>query len=225
MFMSKIGKNIRKIRKTKGLSQTEFGELFGLTRGSIGSYEEGRAEPKIDTLLLIAKRFSISVDEITTNDVTVNQLSGFNPDFVSKPIMDAKNIGIPLVSSFELLQNGGDFNSCAKIDTCSLPIIGDDVAFLIKVDVNIHIKGGQAEEGSIIICGNRNLNFENDLGCLNVGREKLVWDLGGDQVEVVYYPVYGIVSKKFKRSNLVLEQRVRFVEERLNAVEKKLLSF
>ena len=78
--MSFIGRNIKKIRTTKGLSQTEFGKIFGITRGSIGSYEEGRAEPKIETLKTIANKFSISLDAIITAELTVNQLSGFNPD-------------------------------------------------------------------------------------------------------------------------------------------------
>ncbi|MBC8754074.1 helix-turn-helix transcriptional regulator [Kordia sp. YSTF-M3] len=76
--MSKIGANIRKIRLTKGYSQTQFAELFGLTRASIGAYEEGRAEPKIDAVIEIAKYFSISLDVIFTKNVTVNQLTNFN---------------------------------------------------------------------------------------------------------------------------------------------------
>jgi transcriptional regulator with XRE-family HTH domain len=76
--MSKIGANIRKIRLTKGFSQTQFAELFGLTRASIGAYEEGRAEPKIDVVIEIAKYFSISLDVIFTKNVTVNQLTNFN---------------------------------------------------------------------------------------------------------------------------------------------------
>jgi transcriptional regulator with XRE-family HTH domain len=55
--MSKIGSNIRKIRTVKGLNQSQFAELFDLNRARIGAYEEGRAEPKIDVVIEIAKYF------------------------------------------------------------------------------------------------------------------------------------------------------------------------
>ncbi|MTI32320.1 helix-turn-helix domain-containing protein, partial [Xanthovirga aplysinae] len=49
--MSYIGKNIRKIRSVKKLSQAAFAQLFDLGRATVGAYEEGRAEPKIDTII------------------------------------------------------------------------------------------------------------------------------------------------------------------------------
>jgi transcriptional regulator with XRE-family HTH domain len=52
--MSYFGRNIRKIRAAKNISQSSFADLFKLTRASIGAYEEGRAEAKIDTIIEIA---------------------------------------------------------------------------------------------------------------------------------------------------------------------------
>ncbi|MEN8137167.1 MAG: helix-turn-helix transcriptional regulator [Bacteroidota bacterium] len=75
--MSFIGKNIRKIRTVKQLNQSQFAELFGLSRASIGSYEEGRAEPKIDKIIDIAKYFSIELDLILEKELSVNEISGF----------------------------------------------------------------------------------------------------------------------------------------------------
>ncbi len=76
--MSHIGKNIRKIRTVKKMSQSAFAELFKLTRASIGAYEEGRAEPKIDTIVSIAKYFSISIDRILTKELTINEIYNFD---------------------------------------------------------------------------------------------------------------------------------------------------
>ena len=47
--MTLIAKNIRWFRKRQQISQTEFASIFGITRASVGAYEEGRAEPKIGT--------------------------------------------------------------------------------------------------------------------------------------------------------------------------------
>lgn len=76
--MSYVGKNIKKIRSVKNLNQTQFAELFDLKRASIGAYEEGRAEPKIATLIEIAKKFGISVDELLNKELSVNDLFHFD---------------------------------------------------------------------------------------------------------------------------------------------------
>lgn len=60
------------------MSQTAFADLFGLTRASIGSYEEGRAEPRIDTIIQIANHFSITLDQILKKEMTVNELYQFD---------------------------------------------------------------------------------------------------------------------------------------------------
>ncbi|MDN5200132.1 LexA family transcriptional regulator [Fulvivirgaceae bacterium BMA10] len=76
--MSYIGKNIKKIRTVKKLSQAAFAELFNLARPSVGAYEEERAEPKIDTVIQIANYFGLSVDVLLTKELTVNELYRFD---------------------------------------------------------------------------------------------------------------------------------------------------
>lgn len=76
--MSSIGKNIKKIRTVKKLSQAAFAEIFSLARPSVGAYEEARAEPKVDTIIQIANYFGISVDSLLTKELTINDLYNFN---------------------------------------------------------------------------------------------------------------------------------------------------
>jgi transcriptional regulator with XRE-family HTH domain len=76
--MTYFGTNLKKIRQIKGLSQQAFAELIDLNRGVISSYEEGRAEPKIETLLRIATYFGIPTDDIISKPLTVNQLANFS---------------------------------------------------------------------------------------------------------------------------------------------------
>ncbi len=75
--MTYFGTNLKKIRQIKGLSQQAFAELIDLNRGVVSSYEEGRAEPKIETLLRIANYFGIPIDDIVSKPLTVNQLANF----------------------------------------------------------------------------------------------------------------------------------------------------
>lgn len=72
--MSFFGTNIKKIRQVKGLSQKAFADLFELNRGVISAYEEGRAEPKIDTLLKVAHYFNLDINDFLTKPLQVNNL-------------------------------------------------------------------------------------------------------------------------------------------------------
>lgn len=81
--MSLFGKNIKKIRSVKSLSQQAFAELFDLKRATLGAYEEGRSEPKIDTIIKIANYFSIAIDKLLTSDLTVNELLKFKGDLTT----------------------------------------------------------------------------------------------------------------------------------------------
>lgn len=88
-----FGKNIKKIRVIKKLSQSAFAELFDMKRSSIGAYEEGRAEPKLEVIIRIANHFSISIDSLVNSDITVNELSHFKllDDYLSgKPAEKSK---------------------------------------------------------------------------------------------------------------------------------------
>lgn len=72
-----LAKNFKKMRLFKGLNQTEFAELFDLKRSSIGAYEEGRAEPKLDVLIRISNYFDLPIDAIVKAELTVNQIAKF----------------------------------------------------------------------------------------------------------------------------------------------------
>ena len=76
--MTHIGKNIKKIRSIKKISQASFAKIFDLNRGSVGAYEEGRAEPKLDTIIQIANYFSLSIDLLLNKELQVNELLSLN---------------------------------------------------------------------------------------------------------------------------------------------------
>lgn len=65
-----IGKNIKKIRQAKNISQSAFAAMFNLARPSVGAYEEERSEPKIETLLAISSHFNLSVDLLLTRELS-----------------------------------------------------------------------------------------------------------------------------------------------------------
>ncbi|WP_196895620.1 helix-turn-helix domain-containing protein [Aureivirga marina] len=102
--MTYFGKNIKKIRGVKNLSQQAFADLFDLKRGTLGAYEEGRSEPKIDTLLRITKHFQITLEDILTRELKVNELLQFKDDllFQSKVSWDENFTQIPCITKSQL---------------------------------------------------------------------------------------------------------------------------
>lgn len=75
---SHIGENIKKIRQAKKISQADFAKLFNLARPSVGAYEEGRSEPKIETIIQMAEHFKISIDVLLTRQLTVSEIYSFD---------------------------------------------------------------------------------------------------------------------------------------------------
>ena len=128
--MSYIGKNIKKIRTVKKMSQAEFANTFDLARPSVGAYEEGRSEPKIDTLISIAKHFQLSVDTLLTKELTINELFKFDifkqeltRDNLSRTYGDKDEVKeqTPLVLLDQSLEYLVNFNNKDFIN--SLPVI------------------------------------------------------------------------------------------------------
>ena len=62
---NKIGKNIKKLRQSKELSQDRLSKLADVSYNSIIKLEtNGIANPTIDTLQKIAKALDVSVDDL-----------------------------------------------------------------------------------------------------------------------------------------------------------------
>lgn len=102
--MSFFGKNIKKIRSIKSLSQQSFADLFDLKRGTLGAYEEERSEPRIETIIKIANYFSISIDDLLTSELTVNKLLKFKGE-ITTMVDEAKKdhyAKVPCISLTEI---------------------------------------------------------------------------------------------------------------------------
>ncbi len=65
-----IADNIKHLRKKAGFTQEQFANEVGIKRSLVGAYEEGRAEPRLQTLTSIAKVLSVSVDGLINQDLT-----------------------------------------------------------------------------------------------------------------------------------------------------------
>ncbi len=67
--VEKVTSNIRHLRKTNGYTQAQLAEKLDIKRSLVGAYEEGRAEPKLSTLVNIANLFNVTLDDLITVDM------------------------------------------------------------------------------------------------------------------------------------------------------------
>lgn len=70
MYLSKNLRYLRENSKDK-LSQEMLGKFVGASRSAISSYEDGRAEPKLEVLRAIADFFRVSVDHLLNQDLVL----------------------------------------------------------------------------------------------------------------------------------------------------------
>lgn len=67
MDIKYIGKNIAKLRSTRGLTQEELGKRVGLTPSAISNIEKSTSYPSIDTLIKLAEFFGVTLDYLSTD--------------------------------------------------------------------------------------------------------------------------------------------------------------
>ena len=156
--MTLIGKNIKKIRNVKGLSQQSFADIFDLTRGNISSYEESRAEPKIEAIVKIANYFGIPLSDFIEKDLSVNELLHYNTNLVieteklkiSRCIADIPYISTPYISDY--LQNINNSNFIQKLPTISVPCNSKSELVALEIqDINDLPAGFEYRTGDILI--------------------------------------------------------------------------
>lgn len=177
--MSYIGKNIKRIRVVKKLSQAAFAELFDLARPSVGAYEEGRSEPKIDTIIAIANYFGLSTDALLRKELTVNELYSldilkgeFDPTRLPPALGNGSNLeqkqeptmpqtadsgsGIPFVSKASRLEyivnlNNRDFQN--RLPKVALPEEqGGKTRAFEHSGSEMLTDGGGLKEGDVLSC-------------------------------------------------------------------------
>ncbi len=60
-------KNLKKLRKRKGISQQKLADALGTSQQAINKYENQGSEPDIDMLIAMAEFFNTSVDYLVGN--------------------------------------------------------------------------------------------------------------------------------------------------------------
>lgn len=86
---TKIGINIRNLRKAYGETQKELGNIIGVADTTISMYESGTNIPDMETLQMLAEHYLITVEALLSDD-----FSGIN----------MKNLKMTLSETMSLLR-------------------------------------------------------------------------------------------------------------------------
>jgi transcriptional regulator with XRE-family HTH domain len=76
--MDNFASNLRRLSGMHDLTQTEVGELLGLTKGTLSSWNAGRRSPSFATAQAVAKLFRISegrLAQATFDDLLEHELA------------------------------------------------------------------------------------------------------------------------------------------------------
>ena len=60
----KLGRNLKRIRKEKGISQGDIVRSLGMDRAFISNIENGKTNPTLATIAKLAKAIGVSVGEL-----------------------------------------------------------------------------------------------------------------------------------------------------------------
>ena len=74
IFYKNLGQNLKHLRKAKGMTQDQFGSLFGLTKSAIVNYESGIRKIPIDLLYQIAQFHNVTIDSLICKKQTIADL-------------------------------------------------------------------------------------------------------------------------------------------------------
>jgi len=158
--MNHLKDNLKYLRAKNKLTQTHLADALGLNRPMIGSYEEGRAEPKAEVLIQMSKYFGIATEALIEQDLSKKS----SPEKVFElkikvlPIIVAEKTGmekiplVPVKAAAGYLNGFGDTEFIEKLETFDLPFseIKRDHThriFQIKGDSMLPIP-----EGAYVIC-------------------------------------------------------------------------
>lgn len=70
-----IGKNLKRIRKVKGLTQDKLSELTNISITSIQRYESGKRQPTIETINKFIEALGVSIEELLYKDGEITEMT------------------------------------------------------------------------------------------------------------------------------------------------------
>lgn len=75
---------LAELRKKSGLSQEELADKLGLSRQAVSKWERAESSPDTDNLILLAKLYNVSLDELLKTDKPVEEIIKDNKENINE---------------------------------------------------------------------------------------------------------------------------------------------
>lgn len=75
-----IANRLVRLRKQNGLSQEELASRLGISRQAVSKWERAEASPDTDNLILLAREYGVSLDELLRTEDELEELRAANPN-------------------------------------------------------------------------------------------------------------------------------------------------
>jgi repressor LexA len=169
-----VGRRIKQLRQTLGLTQTEFASKIGITYKMLGLYERGKYEPSEKVLKLISSTFGISYEWLKTGQgemwekrekTLLEELEAKTREVFEKlvriPVVGRAGAGFPespadmdvvgwVLVSKETFQKGGKFSVQVHGDSME-PTLHDGDFVVFKTYVG---DGSDIPNGKVVVVRN-----------------------------------------------------------------------
>ena len=179
MDQVKIGKLIAMLRKEKGLTQGELGEIVGVSDGAVSKWERGTTCPDISIIHLLSKTLGITSEELLSGELSketksklsrTKKLKTILPQIIIFLIIATISVFIIVKNStnvYKLESEDAEYNVIGKVTFSNnkVYIIVNDIIFKDKDFNKIKIKNYEYK----IKCNN-NILFKKG----NINKEELL---------------------------------------------------
>jgi transcriptional regulator with XRE-family HTH domain len=148
--MSLAGKNLKYLRKLRGMTQEEFANKLKIKRSLLGAYEEERAEPRLEVLELVSESFKLSLDELLLKDLGDTKGSYLSKRRAQKLVSGNSEITfVPMKAAAGYLAGFADPEFIDELNTFTLPMLapGSYRAFEIVGDSMLPTPSGSVIVG------------------------------------------------------------------------------
>jgi transcriptional regulator with XRE-family HTH domain len=104
MIANNISKNLKYLRKKKGMTQIELRSHLGFTRSTWSNYENGLTNPSIEDLIRFSSFFGVSLDDLILNDLEAKDPSKEQTGkSARKPVTYATNNELSITSEPQIV--------------------------------------------------------------------------------------------------------------------------
>lgn len=154
-----ISENIKYLRKQAGYTQEQFANEVGIKRSLVGAYEEGRAEPRLQTLQKIGEVLNVTTDALIAKDLTKDDPKKYQKEkikilSITVDKEDKENIElIPQKAAAGYLNGYADPEYLSELPRFNLPMLPPNAtyrAFEISGDSMLPLPSGAIVIGKYI---------------------------------------------------------------------------